>query len=615
MGDRNAFAGTLIGAGDTSAILDGARKFFSGEGTLPLGTGEWYWNASRIVTNINGKGSEITEFPFFTFLYSDMHAHMIDMPLVLLALAWAVSYLFDKRHRDWIDSVALWAVGGLVVGVTNPANSWDFPAILGLSLIAMTTAHFLRDARLTRANLLSLGWRLALLTGLALALYQPFDYWFAPAYSDFKRNLETFAPISAYLYIYGLFLFLLITFLWWETRRWLAETPATVVTTAGEWLPWLGLALAGVLVGVAALWYLKVVIGAIALPLMAWAGLLLLRSPKAMPPEKQAVLFLIGTALTITVFVELFSVGGDRMNTIFKFYIQVWLFLSVAGGAALAWLWAELPRWSPRWSGVWAGGLAVLVFAAAAYTVTAVSAKLRDRFPQYVAQPYGVENPGCQQLSNLTPPPNYTSIENGETVVKSLAVDDQPHSLDAMDFMTWSAYCDSTYFVPLAYDAEAIHWMQENVAGSPTILEANVTEYRWGNRFTIYTGLPGVVGWNYHTRQHRGIVSSEMVTRRVDEIQEFYCTPTLTGGVADFAAMPQPCQLAVDYATIDYNWVMNFLRKYDVRYVVVGAYERAVYPAAGLAKFEFLRQQGVLTPVYQNPGAVIYQVNPTLAGQ
>ena len=612
LGDRNAYAGTPIGAGDISALLDGARKFFSGESPLPIGTGDWYWTASRVVASLN-QSSDITEFPFFTFLYSDMNAHMIDMPLVLLALAWVVSYLFDKRQRDWMDSAAVWAVGGLVVGVTNPTNSWDFPALLALSLIAVTTAHFLKDARLTRANVFSLGWRLAMFGILAFGLYLPFDQWFAPAYSEAQRNLNTFVTLSGYLYMYGLFLFIIATFLWWETRRWLAETPATVVTTAGEWLPWLGLALVGVITGVAALWYLKVAIGAIALPLMAWAGLLLLRSSTAMPPEKQAALFLIGTALALTLFVELFSVGADRMNTIFKFYIQVWLFLSVVGGAALAWLWAELPRWSPRWSGVWAGGLAVLTFAAATYTVTAISAKFHDRFPQNTAQPYGSANPGCQQLPGVPLPSNYVSVVNGEVVNQSLAVDAQPHSLDAMDFMTWSAYCDSTYFVPLAYDADAIHWMQENVAGSPTIVEANVTEYRWGNRFTIYTGLPGVVGWNYHTRQHRGIVSSEMVTRRVDEIQQFYCTPMT--GPADPTVLPQPCQLPVDYASLDYNWILKFLKKYDVRYVIVGAYERAVYPALGLAKFDLLRQQGVLTPVYENPGTIIYQVNPTLTGQ
>jgi uncharacterized membrane protein len=518
-------------------------------------------------------------------------------------LGWAISYLLDKRpYRDKTESVALWALGGLALGVTNPTNAWDFPAYLALGLIAVTVGHVLRDGNINRTMLFSLGWRLVLLLGLAVGLYQPFEQWFAPAYSDFKRNTDTFAPLSAYLYIYGLFLFILITFLIRETRRWLAETPATVVTTAGDWLPWVGLGAAALVITLAALWYLQIVIALIALPLMLWAALLLLRAPTDMPPAKQAVLFLIGTAFTITVFVELFSIGGDRMNTIFKFYIQAWLMLSVAAGAALAWLWAEMPSWGPRWSGGWLAGLAVLVFVAALYTVTAASAKIRDRFPSQVATP----NSGCQPLPNIPMPTVYANNQ-------SLPIEQQPHSLDSMAFMDWSAYCDSTYFVPLAYDADAIRWMQMNVDGSPTIVEANVTEYRWGNRFTIYTGLPGVVGWNYHTRQHRGIVSSEMVTKRVDEIQYFYCTP-LTG-VVDFAALPEPCQKPIDYATINEAWVKNFLQKYAVRYVIVGVYERAVYPPAGIAKFDMLQQSGVLTPVYQNPGTVIYQVNAPLAGQ
>ena len=56
--------------------------------------------------------------------------------------------------------------------------------------------------------------------------------------------------------------------------------------------------------------------------------------------------------------------------------------------------------------------------------------------------------------------------------------------------------------------------------GSPVIVEANTPEYRWGNRFTIYTGLPGVVGWNWHQRQQRAVVPSEWVTERIDEISE-----------------------------------------------------------------------------------------------
>lgn len=53
----------------------------------------------------------------------------------------------------------------------------------------------------------------------------------------------------------------------------------------------------------------------------------------------------------------------------------------------------------------------------------------------------------------------------------------------------------------LRQDYRAIRWMQENIPGSPVIVEANVPEVRWENRFTIYTGLPGMAGWNCHRRQ------------------------------------------------------------------------------------------------------------------
>jgi uncharacterized membrane protein len=65
--------------------------------TLPIGRGEWYWNPSRVIPP--GGGNEITEFPLFTFLYSDLHAHMLAMPLALLAVAWAVGVLRARRSR------------------------------------------------------------------------------------------------------------------------------------------------------------------------------------------------------------------------------------------------------------------------------------------------------------------------------------------------------------------------------------------------------------------------------------------------------------------------------------------------------------------------------------
>jgi YYY domain-containing protein len=586
-----ALAGAQPGEAGLGATLNGFSRVLAGESTIPMGLGDWYWKATRLISEINHEGAEITEFPFFTFLYADLHSHMMDLPVEVLALAWAASYLLGVLRqggratsaRKWqavTEAAALWFVGGLVLGMPRAANTWDFPTYLTLGLIAVAAAHWLRDPDLTHAlreRVFDLGWRLALLVGLVFALYHPFDQWFAAAYSSVKRNTETFAPISAYLYIHGLFLFILVTFLVWETRRWLAETPATVVTHAGDWLPSLLLVLAGVIVGVAVFWYLKIPTALISLPLMAWAGLLLLRSPAAMPPEKRVVLFLLGTGLALTLFVETFVIGGDRMNTIFKFYMQVWVLFSVAAGAALAWLWAEVDTWLPAWRSGWKLALGLLVGAAAVYTITATNAKVRDRFPPFTV------DAGCQLLPGVAMP-----YEND----RSLPIEDQPHSLDGLDYMKWSAYCEHGYFMPLAYDYEAIRWVQDNVLGSPVIAEAQTFDlYRMSSRYTWNTGLPDVVGWDWHTRQHNGAIPTEFVTQRGYEVTNFFLSP-------------------------DPAYALWFIQQFDIGYIVVGTMERALYgDSGGLGKFDALVAAGQLGVVYQNPGVTIYEVRSLEAGQ
>jgi uncharacterized membrane protein len=120
------------------------------------------------------------------------------------------------------------------------------------------------------------------------------------------------------------------------------------------------------------------------------------------------------------------------------------------------------------------------------------------------------------------------------------------------------------------------------VQGSPVIVEGNCPEYRWCTRYTIYTGLPGVLGWNWHQRQQRGFVRPLIVEDRVAEIMGFY-------------------------NTTDPNLALAFLKKYDVRYIIVGQVENIYYPGEGLNKFEFYDGQ-YWTEVFRTGQTVIYEV-------
>jgi uncharacterized membrane protein len=152
-----------------------------------------------------------------------------------------------------------------------------------------------------------------------------------------------------------------------------------------------------------------------------------------------------------------------------------------------------------------------------------------------------------------------------------------------MAYMEHAQYADFDTLMELDQDYRAIRWMQDNVQGSPVIVEANCPEYHWCTRFTIYTGLPGVVGWNWHQRQQRTLTPM-LVEKRVTEVGLFY-------------------------STTDAQEAMDFVRRYNVRYIIVGQLERAQYPAQGLAKFA--EYDGRLwDAVYHEGETTIFKVRP-----
>ena len=253
-------------------------------------------------------------------------------------------------------------------------------------------------------------------------------------------------------------------------------------------------------------------------------------------------------ALALTLGVEFVVISGaiGRQNTVFKFYIQAWLLLSVVGGAAFAWLWASRPRWNASMRILWTAAVVLLAFVGVLYTVMATQGRAQDRFSQAV-----------------------------------------PLTLDGQAYIEYAIHPENGQFIELKPDLGIIRWMNENIEGLPIIMEAISNDgilYKWGGRISINTGLPAVIGWDWHQKQQRGLFNMPgFIEQRVGNVNAFYST--------------------TDIPTAER--IMSF---YNVGYIVVGTLEHLYYPPESLEKFETMVQMGLLEQVYSDGDAIIYHV-------
>ena len=515
---------------------------------LPIASGNWYWNPSRMIP-----GEPITEFPFFTFLYADFHAHLIAMPIVMAAVSWCLSLVMLRKKdgkltlRILDGFLPILVIGGVVLGALQPTNTWDYLTFTALAMVVIIYIgwRYLPGARWrflpewTRRWIYPLAGVVAVLL-LSRVFYHQFNSNFFSGYGSVGFWNGPRTPLAAYFLHWGLILFLITSWLLWETYRWMASTRLSQLKVYEKHRKWL-IALAGlIVVAFLILLLLKVTIALVALPLGVLALFLMVISDD---DARRLAYFMIGTGLVLTLVVELVYLVGDigRMNVVFKLYHQAWMLLTLPLGLVLVILWRDLPKWRTRWQIVFQVFFVVLLFSALLFPALATKDKITDRMDPAAA-----------------------------------------HTLDGMKYMETSEYFVNGVTMDLGQDYRAIQWMQENVEGSPVILEAQAYEYYWGNRYTVYTGLPAVVGWNYHQRQQRAILRNNAVQERVDEVNAFYMS-------------------------MEPEFIEEYLQKYRVGYVIVGQQEMAFYPPEALAKFETYDGQ-LWDLVYSQDETNIYKV-------
>lgn len=263
--------------------------------------GRWFdmwWATSRVVP-----GFAIDEYPLWTALFADLHAHFLALPVIIAALLWG--WRTVSAGRWWPLAASLCGLSAGVLAATNP---WD--------LLVLTCA--LGVVALVRRPLRSLA-RLALAGGVSLAAAAPFLAELAGGLALGVGGRGVFltggdyAPWWAVVQHFGVFLLPLAVLAAATVGR--AAAPAAVLAVIGAAAGWqLGSSAAGLA--------------------LALSGLLVVRSAVARGPGVRLAWALSALATALVAVAEWFTFV-DRMNTLFKIYNGVWILLAISLGMLL----------------------------------------------------------------------------------------------------------------------------------------------------------------------------------------------------------------------------------------------------------------------------------------
>ncbi len=511
-GALTAVFGTLLG--NLQGLIEFVSRYICHEQV----SGEYYWSSSRVIP------FTINEFPYFSFIHGDLHSHMLAIPFQLLVLSFLLNMYFRKNENSIFENRLAFLIFSISLGFLFPFNSWDFPVYFSLTFLVIFSfycGNYIQNRNLF-VSFTKFFSSIIIISIFSFLPYLPFYLDFnPPAAEGFDFVLPEFrTEVDKFLILFGLFLFLVFSFLITrlDSRR-----------KTGFFVP-----LTGVSALLSKAWAVPLLI--ILFPLLTLSLFLFLKDI----PKRSAAGFaslLTAAAAFIALLCELIflddPISGEyaRMNTVFKFYMHLWIFLSIAASYSYYELNFRYMNKSENRKLLkeavkimWAALLVLLAISCAVFPAVSTFTRIEDM--------------------NATP------------------------SLDGMEYMK---ELDRG-------DYNAIRWIQENIEGSPVILEASRydSSYSYTCRVSANTGLPAVIGWAGHER-FWGRDRAE-VRERIEDVSLIYST-----GSEEKA--------------------LELMNKYNVSYVYAGRLERQIYHVRP-KKFE---NETYFEPVYEG-SVTIYKL-------
>lgn len=424
----------------------------------------FYWDASRIIDGT------INEFPLFAWLNGDLHAHMMSTPFLLLVVGMCVAYWYTPE-ADITERRALIILMTPFLGLLVIINTWSFPVAGGLIALTISFASaspgslfpsVLHPTTPTYSHYLEEVYRNGIALLIALVVLGVGLVWVTPFVLDSAstRGIGFFperSTLSGLLIVHGGFLLVFVPYIAHQLSE-RVDSQHAVLFGGTIWLLWL--------VG---FWILDFAAIGLFAPLLVLSWILLRTDATT---GFETVLFVAGLGLILLV--ELLYVvdpgAPERLNTVFKIYMETWVLWAPAVGVVLA----KALEWPDSRRTLGYVLVAIFLISTGSYAAFAL--------PAHFAQD---------------------------------PVDSAGPTLDG------TAYVETMY----PAEAEAILWLAAQ-EGQPVLVTAAPGGYTWdpetgqgASAPASLTGLPTVLGW-HHQEQYRGTVVYEKRMQAVTTIYE-----------------------------------------------------------------------------------------------
>jgi|LGVE01.1.fsa_nt_gb YYY domain-containing protein len=418
------------------------------------------WASTRIIPNT------INEFPYFSFIFGDLHPHVISIPFQLLALTLILNTCKCKHRPGNRENAAEMILLALAIGALFLINAWDYPAYLFLFAIAVLIRQY-RAARIRNALI-----PIMIVSILSILLYAPF-------YMDFQGTgtsgigigiVQQQTSLLNFVEIFALFLFLMFSFLFlhsnFDRRYVIALIPLTL----------LSLLIFQTLLIIVPLILLCVY-------LFRYGAEEAERTERTeeaeMTENSRFVLILMLTGALLALFCEVFYLDdnlgapNERMNTVFKLYLQIWVMWGIASGYCVYPIMSVLKRISRAIGTGWNVLFCILLLSCCIFPFTATS--------------------------------------------ELIGFHHNPPTLNGIAYLNGSDGADRGDYL-------AIVWIRKEIAGTPAIVEAPGNCYSTDSRISAFTGLPNIIGWRGHELMWRGHDGWCEISARTEDVNTIYET-------------------------------------------------------------------------------------------